>query len=216
MVEKANGPKENKGTEAKASTKKENIVKENIYEERNRRIANNKIAFKDDSAYLTDPENGNIIKLENIKPVKAVKHNADNTTSVIYISTHKTNTKNGDIEQLDSERKIAFEISQEDMETLKSNQNPELTKQFRKMMSSTNISRYISEPNTSNKSIHLGYVRKGRENYEILLGSEVSKRFLEEYERQENFATIVASDKARIENENKEGPSTDDNDEGNR
>lgn len=216
MVEKANGPKENKGTGAKASTKTGNIAKENIYEERKRRIANNKVAFKDDSAYLTDPENGNIIKVENIKPVKAVKHNADNSTSVIYIAKHKTNTRNGDIEQLDSERKIAFEISQEDMEALKYNQDPELTKQFRRMMSSANVSRFVSEPNSSAKRIHLGYIRKGRENYEILLPSEVSKRFLEDLERQEVFATIAASDKLRIESENIEGPSTDDNDEGNR
>lgn len=216
MVQRANGPKENKGTGAKASTKTGNIAKENIYEERKRRIANNKVAFKDESAYLTDPENGNIIKVENIKPVKAVKHNADNSTSVIYIAKHKTNTRNGDIEQLDSERKIAFEISQEDMEALKYNQDPELTKQFRRMMSSANVSRFVSEPNSSAKRIHLGYIRKGRENYEILLPSEVSKRFLEDLERQENFATISTSDKSRMENENIEGPSTDDNDEGNR
>lgn len=181
----------------KSEVKKQDEPKENIYEERERRKKDNRVVAKDDSIYLTDPENGDIIKLEEVTPVKNVVHNVNNSTSTIYIATYRTKNKVGDVEQLDYKRKIAFELSKEDMNDLIYNRNENLTMYFRRMMSSNNIERYNAEEGIAKN--HVGYLRKTeKEKYEILLASEVSKNFLASLEKEKETA------KSGI------GPSTDD------
>ena len=183
----------------KLKTNGQEEPKENIYEVRERRKEDNRVVAKDDSIYLTDPENGDIIKLEEVTPVKNVVHNTNNSTSTIYTAVYRKKTKVGDVEQLDSKRKIAFELSEEDMNDLIYNKNENLTMYFRRMMSSNNIARYGSEEGISKN--HIGYLRKVEEGkYEILLASEVSKKFLESLEMEKETA------KSGI------GPSTDDDD----
>lgn len=183
----------------KIETNGQEEPKENIYEVRERRKEDNRVVAKDDSIYLTDPENGDIIKLEEVTPVKNVVHNANNSTSNIYTAVYRKKTKVGDVEQLDSKRKIAFELSEEDMNDLVYNKNENLTMYFRRMMSSNNIARYDEEKGIAKN--HVGYLRRVEEGkYEILLASEVSKRFLESLEKEKETT------KTGI------GQSTDDND----
>lgn len=157
-------------------------IEENLYENRIRRIEDNRVVTKGNAMYITDPENGNIIKLEEVEPRQEVKHNVDHTTSVIYTAVYTSKTKIGEVEQLDYKRNIAFEISSEDMNALRNNENEGLTMQFRRMMSSANLSRYTLNAGLANN--HIGYLRKGKEKYEILLASETSKRFLNELEKE--------------------------------
>ena len=176
-----------------------NEPKENVYEERERRKKDNRVAAKDDTIYLTDPENGDLIKLEEVTPVKSVIHSVNNCTSTIYTAVYRTKTKVGDVEQLDYKRRIAFELSEEDMNDLICNQNQDLTMYFRRMMSSNNIARYNAEEGIAKN--HVGYLRKVEEGkYEILLASEVSKKFLESLEKKKEAVQTGL------------GPSTDDDD----
>lgn len=179
--------------------KKQEKSKENVYEERERRKKDNRVVFKADSIYLTDPENGDIIKLEEVTPIKKVMHNVNNSNSTIYTAIYRTKAKVGNVEQLDFKRKIAFELSEQDMNDLVYNKNENLTKYFRRMMSSNNLTRYNAKDGVAKN--HVGYLRRVEEGkYEILLASEVSKKFLEslEQEKETTKSGIV--------------PSTDDND----
>lgn len=190
-------PKKKEKSNVKPKAQEE--PKENIYEERERRKKDNRVVAKDDSIYLTDPENGDIIKLEEVTPVKNVLHSANNSTSTIYTATYRTKNKVGDVEQLDHKRRIAFELSEQDMDDLVYNKNENLTTYFRRMMSSNNIARYDEEKGIAKN--HVGYLRRVEEGkYEILLASEVSKRFLESLEKEKETT------KTGI------GQSTDDND----
>ena len=198
-LQKALNIKPKKKEKSNVNPKAQEEPKENIYEERERRKKDNRVVAKDDSIYLTDPENGDIIKLEEVTPVKNVLHNANNSTSTIYTATYRTKNKVGDVEQLDHKRRIAFELSDQDMDDLLYNKNENLTTYFRRMMSSNNIARYDEEKGISKN--HVGYLRRVEEGkYEILLASEVSKKFLESLEMGKETA------KSGI------GPSTDDDD----
>ena len=196
-LQKALNIKPKKKEKSNVNQKAQEEPKENIYEERERRKKDNRVVAKDDSIYLTDPENGDIIKLEEVTPVKNVLHNANNSTSTIYTATYRTKNKVGDVEQLDHKRRIAFELSEQDMDDLLYNKNENLTTYFRRMMSSNNIARYDEEKGIAKN--HVGYLRRvEEEKYEILLASEVSKKFLESLEMGKETA------KSGI------GPSTDD------
>ena len=196
-LQKALNIKPKKKEKSNVNQKAQEEPKENIYEERERRKKDNRVVAKDDSIYLTDPENGDIIKLEEVTPVKNVLHNANNSTSTIYTATYRTKNKVGDVEQLDHKRRIAFELSEQDMDDLLYNKNENLTTYFRRMMSSNNIARYDEEKGIAKN--HVGYLRRVEEGkYEILLASEVSKKFLESLEMEKETA------KSGI------GPSTDD------
>ncbi len=196
-LQKALNIKPKKKEKSNVNQKAQEEPKENIYEERERRKKDNRVVAKDDSIYLTDPENGDIIKLEEVTPVKNVLHNANNSTSTIYTATYRTKNKVGDVEQLDHKRRIAFELSEQDMDDLLYNKNENLTTYFRRMMSSNNIARYDEEKGIAKN--HVGYLRRVEEGkYEILLASEVSKKFLESLEMGKETA------KSGI------GPSTDD------
>lgn len=198
-LKKALNIKPKKKEKSNVNPKAQEEPKENIYEERERRKKDNRVVAKDDSIYLTDPENGDIIKLEEVTPVKNVLHNANNSTSTIYTATYRTKNKVGDVEQLDHKRRIAFELSEQDMDDLLYNKNENLTTYFRRMMSSNNIARYDEEKGIAKN--HVGYLRRVEEGkYEILLASEVSKKFLESLEMGKETA------KSGI------GPSTDDDD----
>ena len=198
-LKKALNIKQKKKEKSNVNPKAQEEPKENIYEERERRKKDNRVVAKDDSIYLTDPENGDIIKLEEVTPVKNVLHNANNSTSTIYTATYRTKNKVGDVEQLDHKRRIAFELSEQDMDDLLYNKNENLTTYFRRMMSSNNIARYDEEKGIAKN--HVGYLRRVEEGkYEILLASEVSKKFLESLEMEKETA------KSGI------GPSTDDDD----
>ena len=198
-LQKALNIKPKKKEKSNVNPKAQEEPKENIYEERERRKKDNRVVAKDDSIYLTDPENGDIIKLEEVTPVKNVLHNANNSTSTIYTATYRTKNKVGDVEQLDHKRRIAFELSDQDMDDLLYNKNENLTTYFRRMMSSNNIARYDEEKGIAKN--HVGYLRRVEEGkYEILLASEVSKKFLESLEMGKETA------KSGI------GPSTDDDD----
>lgn len=198
-LQKALNIKPKKKEKSNVNPKAQEEPKENIYEERERRKKDNRVVAKDDSIYLTDPENGDIIKLEEVTPVKNVLHNANNSTSTIYTATYRTKNKVGDVEQLDHKRRIAFELSEQDMDDLLYNKNENLTTYFRRMMSSNNIARYDEEKGIAKN--HVGYLRRvEEEKYEILLASEVSKKFLESLEMGKETA------KSGI------GPSTDDDD----
>ena len=198
-LQKALNIKPKKKEKSNVNPKAQEEPKENIYEERERRKKDNRVVAKDDSIYLTDPENGDIIKLEEVTPVKNVLHNANNSTSTIYTATYRTKNKVGDVEQLDHKRRIAFELSEQDMDDLLYNKNENLTTYFRRMMSSNNIARYDEEKGIAKN--HVGYLRRVEEGkYEILLASEVSKKFLESLEMGKETA------KSGI------GPSTDDDD----
>ena len=196
-LQKALNIKPKKKEKSNVNQKAQEEPKENIYEERERRKKDNRVVAKDDSIYLTDPEKGDIIKLEEVTPVKNVLHNANNSTSTIYTATYRTKNKVGDVEQLDHKRRIAFELSEQDMDDLLYNKNENLTTYFRRMMSSNNIARYDEEKGIAKN--HVGYLRRVEEGkYEILLASEVSKKFLESLEMGKETA------KSGI------GPSTDD------
>lgn len=198
-LQKALNIKPKKKEKSNVNPKAQEEPKENIYEERERRKKDNRVVAKDDSIYLTDPENGDLIKLEEVTPVKNVLHNANNSTSTIYTATYRTKNKVGDVEQLDHKRRIAFELSEQDMDDLLYNKNENLTTYFRRMMSSNNIARYDEEKGIAKN--HVGYLRRVEEGkYEILLASEVSKKFLESLEMGKETA------KSGI------GPSTDDDD----
>lgn len=198
-LQKALNIKPKKKEKSNVNPKAQEEPKENIYEERERRKKDNRVVAKDDSIYLTDPENGDIIKLEEVTPVKNVLHNANNSTSTIYTATYRNKNKVGDVEQLDHKRRIAFELSEQDMDDLLYNKNENLTTYFRRMMSSNNIARYDEEKGIAKN--HVGYLRRVEEGkYEILLASEVSKKFLESLEMGKETA------KSGI------GPSTDDDD----
>ena len=198
-LQKALNIKPKKKEKSNVNPKAQEEPKENIYEERERRKKDNRVVAKDDSIYLTDPENGDLIKLEEVAPVKNVLHNANNSTSTIYTATYRTKNKVGDVEQLDHKRRIAFELSEQDMDDLLYNKNENLTTYFRRMMSSNNIARYDEEKGIAKN--HVGYLRRVEEGkYEILLASEVSKKFLESLEMGKETA------KSGI------GPSTDDDD----
>ena len=147
----------------------ENFEKREKQEQENRINDNNiRVAPGKDSIYFTDPDTGKIIYLDGIVKVKTIVHRADDQISNLYIAKYTAKKNSDDVQNLASKKSIAFELTDEEMNSILKNDDDRLNFTFRSLFSERNVGQYIDRGELGSR--HIGFLKKTIEGYKILLG----------------------------------------------
>lgn len=154
----------------------ENFKKRESQEQENRRKDNNiRVAPGKNTMYFTDPDTGKIILLDRIVKVNAVVH-SDKQISNLYLAKYTSKREIYDKENLAQNNNIAFELAEDEMNTLLTNTNDNLNLAFRTLFSEANVNQYSGNSVLGNK--HIGYLKNTPDGYRILYGSNSSRNYL--------------------------------------
>ena len=152
----------------------ENFEKREKQEQENRINDNNiRVAPGKDSIYFTDPDTGKIIYLDGIVKVKTIVHRADDQISNLYIAKYTAKRNSDDVQNLASKKSIAFELTDEEMNSILKNDDDRLNFTFRSLFSERNVGQYIDRGELGSR--HIGFLKKTIEGYKILLGCNSSR-----------------------------------------
>lgn len=155
----------------------ENFEKREIQEQENRINDNNiRVAPGKDSIYFTDPDTGKIIYLDRIVKVNTIMHRADDQISNLYIAKYTAKRNSDDVQNLASQKTIAFELTDEEMNSILKNDDDRLNFTFRSLFSERNVGQYIDRGELGSR--HIGFLKKTIEGYKILLGCSSSRNYL--------------------------------------
>lgn len=155
----------------------ENFEKREKQEQENRINDNNiRVAPGKDSIYFTDPDTGKIIYLDRIVKVKTIVHRADDQISNLYIAKYTAKRNSDDVQNLASKKSIAFELTDEEMNSILKNDDDRLNFTFRSLFSERNVGQYIDRGELGSR--HIGFLKKTIEGYKILLGCNSSRNYL--------------------------------------
>lgn len=155
----------------------ENFEKREKQEQENRINDNNiRVAPGKDSIYFTDPDTGKIIYLDGIVKVKTIVHRADDQISNLYIAKYTAKRNSDDVQNLASKKSIAFELTDEEMNSILKNDDDRLNFTFRSFFSERNVGQYIDRGELGSR--HIGFLKKTIEGYKILLGCSSSRNYL--------------------------------------
>lgn len=155
----------------------ENFEKREKQEQENRINDNNiRVAPGKDSIYFTDPDTGKIIYLDGIVKVKTIVHRADDQISNLYIAKYTAKRNSDDVQNLASKKSIAFELTDEEMNSILKNDDDRLNFTFRSLFSERNVGQYIDRGELGSR--HIGFLKKTIEGYKILLGCNSSRNYL--------------------------------------
>lgn len=155
----------------------ENFEKREIQEQENRINDNNiRVAPGKDSIYFTDPDTGKIIYLDRIVKVNTIMHRADDQISNLYIAKYTAKRNSDDVQNLASQKTIAFELTDEEMNRILKNDDDRLNFTFRSFFSERNVGQYIDRGELGSR--HIGFLKKTIEGYKILLGCSSSRNYL--------------------------------------
>ena len=155
----------------------ENFKKREKQEQENRINDNNiRVAPGKDSIYFTDPDTGKIIYLDGIVKVKTIVHRADDQISNLYIAKYTAKRNSDDAQNLASKKSIAFELTDEEMNSILKNDDDRLNFTFRSLFSERNVGQYIDRGELGSR--HIGFLKKTIEGYKILLGCNSSRNYL--------------------------------------
>ena len=158
----------------------ENFEKREKQEQENRINDNNiRVAPGKDSIYFTDPDTGKIIYLDRIVKVKTIVHRADDQISNLYIAKYTAKRNSDDVQNLASKKSIAFELTDEEMNSILKNDDDRLNFTFRSLFSERNVGQYIDRGELGSR--HIGFLKKTIEGYKILLGCNSSRNYLNSY-----------------------------------
>lgn len=155
----------------------ENFEKREKQEQEYRINDNNiRVAPGKDSIYFTDPDTGKIIYLDGIVKVKTIVHRADDQISNLYIAKYTAKRNSDDVQNLASKKSIAFELTDEEMNSILKNDDDRLNFTFRALFSERNVGQYIDRGELGSR--HIGFLKKTIEGYKILLGCSSSRNYL--------------------------------------
>lgn len=155
----------------------ENFEKREMQEQENRINDNNiRVAPGKDSIYFTDPDTGKIIYLDRIVKVNTIIHKADDQISNLYIAKYTAKRNSDDVQNLASQKSIAFELTDEEMNNILKNDDDRLNFTFRSLFSEKNVGQYIDRGELGSR--HIGFLKKTIEGYKILLGCSSSRNYL--------------------------------------
>lgn len=155
----------------------ENFEKRETQEQENRINDNNiRVAPGKDSIYFTDPDTGKIIYLDRIIKVNTIIHREDDQISNLYIAKYTAKRNSDDAQNLASQKSIAFELTDEEMNNILKNDDDRLNFTFRSLFSERNVGQYIDRGELGSR--HIGFLKKTIEGYKILLGCSSSRNYL--------------------------------------
>lgn len=155
----------------------ENFEKREMQEQENRINDNNiRVAPGKDSIYFTDPDTGKIIYLDRIVKVNTIIHRADDQISNLYIAKYTAKRNSDDVQNLATQKSIAFELTDEEMNNILKNDDDRLNFTFRSLFSERNVGQYIDRGELGSR--HIGFLKKTIEGYKILLGCNSSRNYL--------------------------------------
>jgi thymidine kinase len=155
----------------------ENFEKREMQEQENRINDNNiRVAPGKDSIYFTDPDTGKIIYLDRIVKVNTIIHRADDQISNLYIAKYTAKRNSDDVQNLATQKSIAFELTDEEMNNILKNDDDRLNFTFRSLFSERNVRQYIDRGELGSR--HIGFLKKTIEGYKILLGCNSSRNYL--------------------------------------
>lgn len=155
----------------------ENFEKRETQEQENRINDNNiRVAPGKDSIYFTDPDTGKIIYLDRIIKVNTIIHREDDQISNLYIAKYTAKRNSDDAQNLASQKSIAFELTDEEMNNILKNDDDRLNFTFRSLFSERNVGQYIDRGELGSR--HIGFLKKTIEGYKILLGCNSSRNYL--------------------------------------
>lgn len=153
----------------------ENFEKREMQEQENRINDNNiRVAPGKDSIYFTDT--GKIIYLDRIVKVNTIIHRADDQISNLYIAKYTAKRNSDDVQNLATQKSIAFELTDEEMNNILKNDDDRLNFTFRSLFSERNVRQYIDRGELGSR--HIGFLKKTIEGYKILLGCNSSRNYL--------------------------------------
>lgn len=150
----------------------ERIAKRESQEQENRINDNNiRVAPGKNSMYFTDPDTGKIIYLENITKINTVCHSnhEDNSISNLYVAKYTVKRNHTDVQNLASNKNIAFELTEDEIKDILKNRDERLNLAFRMFFSEANTEQYINNEKLGDR--HIGYLKDTEEGYRILLAS---------------------------------------------
>ena len=155
----------------------ENFEKREMQEQENRINDNNiRVAPGKDSIYFTDPDTGKIIYLDRFVKVNTIIHRADDQISNLYIAKYTAKRNSDDVQNLATQKSIAFELTDEEMNNILKNDDDRLNFTFRSLFSERNVRQYIDRGELGSR--HIGFLKKTIEGYKILLGCNSSRNYL--------------------------------------
>lgn len=155
----------------------ENFEKREMQEQENRINDNNiRVVPGKDSIYFTDPDTGKIIYLDRIVKVNTIIHRADDQISNLYIAKYTAKRNSDDVQNLATQKSIAFELTDEEMNNILKNDDDRLNFTFRSLFSERNVRQYIDRGELGSR--HIGFLKKTIEGYKILLGCNSSRNYL--------------------------------------
>lgn len=155
----------------------ENFEKREMQEQENRINDNNiRVAPGKDSIYFTNPDTGKIIYLDRIVKVNTIIHRADDQISNLYIAKYTAKRNSDDVQNLATQKSIAFELTDEEMNNILKNDDDRLNFTFRSLFSERNVRQYIDRGELGSR--HIGFLKKTIEGYKILLGCNSSRNYL--------------------------------------
>lgn len=155
----------------------ENFEKREMQEQENRINDNNiRVAPGKDSIYFTDPDTGKIIYLDRIIKVNTIIHREDDQISNLYIAKYTAKRNSDDVQNLATQKSIAFELTDEEMNNILKNDDDRLNFTFRSLFSERNVGQYIDRGELGSR--HIGFLKKTIEGYKILLGCNSSRNYL--------------------------------------
>lgn len=150
----------------------ERMAKRESQEQENRINDNNiRVAPGKNSMYFTDPDTGKIIYLENITKINTVCHSnhEDNSISNLYVAKYTVKRNHTDVQNLASNKNIAFELTEDEIKDILKNRDERLNLAFRMFFSEANTKQYINNEKLGDR--HIGYLKDTEEGYRILLAS---------------------------------------------
>ena len=148
-------------------------------EETQNRINDNniRIAPGKTSIYFTDPDNGKIVCLARVTKLNTVIHKDSQITTNLYIADYTAKKNYLDVQDSNKKGMLAFELTEDEMKKLLKNRDDSLNLAFRMLFSEKNVSHYMGADSLGNK--HVGCLKDTVEGYKVLLGSNISKSYLD-------------------------------------
>ena len=148
-------------------------------EETQNRINDNniRIAPGKTSIYFTDPDNGKIVCLARVTKLNTVIHKDSQITTNLYIADYTAKKNYLDVPDSNKKGMLAFELTEDEMKKLLKNRDDSLNLAFRMLFSEKNVSHYMGADSLGNK--HVGCLKDTVEGYKVLLGSNISKSYLD-------------------------------------
>ena len=115
----------------------------------------------------------NIFK-ENITKMNTVCHSnhEDNSISNLYLAKYTVKRNHTDVQNLADNRKIAFELTEDEINNILKNKDEPLNLAVRMFFSENNVKQYINNKKLGDR--HIGYLKDTNEGYRILLASNTS------------------------------------------